>query len=287
MQIVDAQIHMGPGGIAERLAAMDALGIASVLVDELWHGAAHRYSPCHPLPGGGYRPIAPTAELAAQQWPERFSYVLRVQRDDPEFAQVIRQARHAPNLRALRLNPGSLPENRAAFSEGGYDAICAAACDNGLPIFIFAPDEPDALARCARAFPDLRLIVDHCGVYSNAMRGSALGGGSAALDEGQHMAMFERVLELARFPNVAFKWSHFSGMFDLPAWPGEALRPILRKTLDAFGRERVMWASDFSVNQRGEAWAELLYSVRANADLSAEEIEWLLGRAVRGWLGWT
>lgn len=37
MDIVDAQIHVGRGGIGATLAAMDALGIASVIIDEFWH----------------------------------------------------------------------------------------------------------------------------------------------------------------------------------------------------------------------------------------------------------
>lgn len=34
LDIVDTQIHIGPGHIEETLAAMDALGIRSVMVDE-------------------------------------------------------------------------------------------------------------------------------------------------------------------------------------------------------------------------------------------------------------
>ena len=68
--------------------------------------------------------------------------------------------------------------------------------------------------------------------------------------------------------------------------PGDKLWPILRMAVDAFGKERVMWASDHSVNQRGESWADLLYGVKACPLLSAEELEWVLGKALRGWIGW-
>jgi hypothetical protein len=37
MDILDSQVHLGPGGAAKMLAAMDALGIHSV--DEWWKGA--------------------------------------------------------------------------------------------------------------------------------------------------------------------------------------------------------------------------------------------------------
>lgn len=283
MDIVDAQIHLGPGGISEVLAAMDALGIRSALVDEYWL-RSFANEPHHKLAGGIERPVAPTAELAAQLHPERFSYLLRVDRDDPEFAAVIRQVRDAPAGRALRIDPGLSPDKRRAFCEGGYDHIAAAAADNGLPLFAFCPDSPAGFERLARAFPSLRLIVDHCGVYSNSMRTGFAG--LPALDNAGQMALFGEVLALAALPNVALKWGHASAMFDQPAWPGEGLRLVLRRAIDAFGAGRVLWASDYSVNQRGESWAELLFCLRADPGLSEAERALVLGGAARAWLDW-
>lgn len=283
MDIVDAQIHIGPGGISEALAAMDALGIRAALVDEYWL-TDFSGAPQHALPGGGSRPVGPTAELAAMLHPDRFAWLLRVSRHDPEFASVIRQVRDAPGGRAIRVDPGLTAENRRAFAEGGYDHIAAAAADAGLPLFGFAPDDPAAFARLAAEFPSLRLVVDHCGLFSNSMR-ATIGGGAPARDDAQ-LALFDEVLALSRFPNVALKWGHASAMFDRPAWPGDALAPILRRALDAFGAERVMWASDFSVNQRGESWAELLFGMRAAPGLRDAERAAVLGGTARKWLGW-
>ncbi|MGE3691215.1 MAG: amidohydrolase [Novosphingobium sp.] len=281
--VVDAQIHMGPGRIDETLAQMDALGIRAVLVDEYWL-RAFANEPHHVLANGVQRPVAPTAELAAQLHPDRFSYLLRIARDDPDYAEVIRSVRDAPGGRALRIDPGLSPELRNSFAGGGYDHIARAAAENGLPLFVFCPDSPDAFARLAGTVPDLRIIVDHCGTYSNSMRtGFAR---LPPLDEAGQLAMFDRILALSEHANVALKWGHASAMFDLPAWPGDQLRPILRKALDAFGKERVMWASDFSVNQRGESWADLLYCVLADSGLSSEERAWVLGGALRNWIGW-
>jgi predicted TIM-barrel fold metal-dependent hydrolase len=283
MDIVDAQIHMGPGRIDETLAAMDALDIRGAVIDEYWLRSFNS-EPNHPLAGGAYRPVAPTAELAAQLYPDRFSYLLRVHRGDPEYAGVIRQVRDAPGGRALRIDPGLLVEERKAFAEGGYDHVLKAAAENGLPVFAFAPDNPAAFARAAKAFPDLRLIVDHCGVFSNSMRTSFAK--LPPLDETAQMALFDQVLALADHPNVALKWGHSSGMFDKPVWPGEGLWPILRRAIARLGAERVMWASDFSVNQRGESWSELLYGVKGDPDLSEQERVWVLGGTLRSWLDW-
>ena len=47
-----------------------------------------------------------------------------------------------------------------------------------------------------------------------------------------------------------------------------------------------MWASDYSVNQRGESWAELLFSVRGNPELTQTELRAVLGGTARAVLGW-
>jgi L-fuconolactonase len=283
MEIVDAQIHFGPGGIAETLAAMDALGISAALVDEYWL-RAFANEPHHALAGGVQRPVAPTAELAAQLHPGRFSYLLRLHRADPEYAAIVRQMRDAPHCRALRIDPGLSPAERAGFGAGAYDHIAAAAADAGMPLFVFCPDSPDAFARLAAKFPSLRIIADHCGLYANSMRTSFAQ--LPALGEAEQLALFNRVLALAEHANVALKWSHASAMFDRAAWPGDGLWPILRKAVDAFGADRVMWASDFSVNQRGESWGQLLYGTLACDTLSQGELAQVMGGALREWVGW-
>jgi predicted TIM-barrel fold metal-dependent hydrolase len=75
-------------------------------------------------------------------------------------------------------------------------------------------------------------------------------------------------------------------MFEAPGYPNGGTNVFLRKALDAFGAERVMWASDISANQTGESWAELLFAIRNNPDLSLREKEHVLGGTTRNWLGW-
>ncbi len=283
MDVVDAQIHMGPGGIDEVLAAMNALGITGALVDEYWLTSFDN-RPHYALPDGAQRPVGPTAELAALMHPDRFAFLLRIGRLDPDYEAVIRHVRDAPGGRALRIDPGLSPAEVGQFADGGYDHIFRAAADAGLPLFVFGPDSPDAFARAARAFPDLRIAADHCGLYSNSMRtGFAQ---REPLDEQGQLALFDRILALSEFPNVALKWGHASSMFDLPAWPGDALSPILCKAVSAFGAERVLWASDYSVNQRGESWADLLYGVRGDPGLSEADKAKVLGGSLRAWIGW-
>ena len=141
------------------------------------------------------------------------------------------------------------------------------------------------MAACARRFPDLKIIVDHCGLMSNSMRRLIAPGTPMQSREAQ-LAAFEEVLLLADLPNVALKWAHAPAMFEQAGYPGEGLWPILRGALDRFGAERVMWASDISFNQTGETWAELLFGVIGDPDLSQAEREAMLAGAARAWLDW-
>ena len=117
-----------------------------------------------------------------------------------------------------------------------------------------------------KKFPDVQVIIDHCGVnISFASR-------PADTFEG-----FEQVCKLAQYPNVALKWAHAPSLSSQP-YPFNDLMPVLVKVVEAFGPERVMWASDHSQNKKFYSWAESLYYIRDTTELSSLDKVWLLGR---------
>ena len=93
----------------------------------------------------------------------------------------------------------------------------------------------------------------------------------------QTMELFDKVLELAQYNNVVLKWSHASENFEVPAYPGDMLTPMLKDAIEAFGADRIMWASDYSVNMLGESWEDILNGIQKNIDLTDQEIKMLLG----------
>jgi L-fuconolactonase len=286
IEIVDSQIHFGPGRIEETLAAMNSLGISAVLADEFW--GLDNWGPGYMLPGGGYRVTSPTSELAAWQHPGRFSYVLRVDRRDPEVLSIVRMAKDAPSLRAIRMLPGLTATELEAFASGAYEPIFSLAEQLALPCFIFIPGQCRLVGRYLERFPGLRLVVDHCGMpmeqgvsFLGAARPDGIGRGSVP----DHRC-FEDVLALAKWPNAYLKWSHAQGMFGITDYPFPKLWPHLRRAVDEFGAERIMWASDIGGNQTGESWAELLFCLRDCPEFSDDEKAWLLGKSVRAVLEW-
>jgi predicted TIM-barrel fold metal-dependent hydrolase len=293
MDIVDAQVHLGPGGAPEMVAAMDAIGIRAAMIDEWWVG-----TPGHPgyaLANGAYRPVTPTTELAAWTYPGRFSYLLRVDHRDPELASLARQARDATHCRALRILAGNTRAEMAQFEAGDHGPVFRAAADNGLPLFVMAAGLAETVARYAREYPATKIILDHTGMPFGKLLRPILAqleglpdsaAWWAAFGDGPADLWFDKVLRLADYPNVALKWGHAPSMFDEPGYPNAGLRPWLRKAIDGFGVDRVMWASDQSVNQTGESWAELLFMIRNDPGLSDAEKAAVLGGTVRKWLDW-
>src|SRR5437660_932871 len=62
------------------------------------------------------------------------------------------------------------------------------------------------------------------------------------------------VAALARYPNAALKWGHAPELSN-SAYPYPDLIEMLHELLDAFGAERVMWASDWIPDVMPHSWA--------------------------------
>ena len=286
MDIVDSQIHFGPGGVDEILAEMDALGIQACLVDEFW--GLETWGPGYTLPNGVFRPTRPTIELAAVQHPERFGYVARVERLDPEVLGLIRIAADDPNARAARLVPAVTAAECQAFENGDYAEIFQTCLDAGMPVFLYIAGHVELMPQYLEQFPTLQFIVDHCGMPMEegiGMLDEETPDGGAA-HKGADVSYFDEVLKLAAYPNVALKWSHAQGMFGELKYPSPGLIPYLRRAIDAFGVERIMWASDRGGNQTGETWEQLLHYLLDSEGVTDEEKVWLFGKSARTVLSW-
>lgn len=93
----------------------------------------------------------------------------------------------------------------------------------------------DEAAQLARAHPDIQIVLNHAGMFVD--RDSPAG----------YRAWREGLKTLAACPNVAVKISGLA-MFD-HHWTVESLRPYVLETLDTFGVERAMFASNFPVDR--------------------------------------
>ena len=175
---------------------------------------------------------------------------------DPGIEGWIETLAAAPGFKALRTLVFT-PSEGAVFADGGCDRLLHAARAYSLPVFITCPGRVRLLASYAERFPDVQFVIDHCGVVFDAL------GGQATIDDA-----------VARYPNVACKWAHALDFLSTTAYPFPDLEPKLRRAVDAFGPERVMWASDYTMIRRAN-WGEALFSIRHSPSLSEDEKAWI------------
>lgn len=265
MDIVDAQLHLGLEPDADRLiATMEALGIASVVLDELWGRNANDHGiPCAEFADGAYRPLSLLAQAAALRHPGRFCFLQRVTRRDPQLRALVAVLATSPGCRSLRVVLGSRDE-RHQLAAGGYDELFTLAQDHGLPICLLSKDAGALLQGVIARFPGLQFVIDHCGW--------------AQTDQ-----QWRDVLQLADHPNACLKWCHATRAF---GQDGDRLQHEFLRAIGAFGADRLLWASDLGHEETGESWDQLLSFVQDNSGLSTGDKEWVLGKTARRVFRW-
>lgn len=274
--IVDSQIHLfRTTGLEGGLAAMNALGIQGAVIDEYWtdsrDGKVARSG--YELPGGAFRALPSQAMHAANRHPGRFRHLVRTDHRDPDVGPWIKLVADSPYACATRFIVRSERE-LADFRAGLYAPCFRAAADHGVPVFLFLDDGDTAPAvQYIEAFPSVRIILDHIGM-------------GRSREEVRTPDKFEAVLRLARCPNVFIKWCHAYFGFGPATYPFEGTHGPLRRACDAFGAERMMWASDFTIRELEVSWVDRLLSVRESPVLSKDEKGWILGGTARKVLDW-
>jgi L-fuconolactonase len=303
IEIIDAQVHLnqlGPtwqtdpidSAIATGIQVMDAVGIDKVLIGEA-HGFDSQFRPVgEELPNGAIRESFPFSERAVELHPDRFTYHVVIDFRDPELDRLAGEVQTRPGANSTRIVP--VPQTGAVdgLEHGEFDALFAAAERHQVPVFAWVPRRAHLLLPYIQRFPRLQFIVDHCGVGVAPLRVGQLPvtmETSMTRSRDDRLAELTRVCEMAQYPNVALKWCHAPGLLSEEDYPYRDVMPLLRQAIDAFGVERIMWASDYTIarDQNGNSWAECLYYLLDSDQLSRAEKEWLLGGSVRRVLNWT
>ncbi|MBV9324548.1 MAG: amidohydrolase [Chloroflexi bacterium] len=302
IEIIDAQVHLNQltpdwrtapldAVLASGIQAMDAVGIDRVLIGEARGFDPKLRQQGQELPNGAIRSDYPFSERAVELYPDRFIYHVRIDFRDPELERLAEEVGHRPGARGMRIVPVPQTGDVDSLQRGEFEPLFAAAERHRVPVFAWVPGRAQLLVPYIRKFPRLQFIIDHCGVGVAPIRIGELPvtmATSLTASLRERFVQLERVCELAQYPNVALKWCHAPGLLSAEEYPYRDLLPLLRKALEAFGPERIMWASDYTVarDQNGNSWAQCLYYLLDSDELSWTEKEWLLGGAVRKALDW-
>ena len=151
------------------------------------------------------------------------------------------------------------------LSGPGIDLMfCTAAETRQSLCMLIDPSDLQTLdASCARN-PETPVVIDHM---------ARVGFGDGIPD-----ADVKALCGMGRHRNIKVKISAFYGA-GLAKPPHDDLIPMIRRLFDAFGPERLMWASDCPFQVDNETYEDSLSLIRDRLDfLTASDREWLLGK---------
>jgi L-fuconolactonase len=209
---------------------------------------------------------------AARAHPDRFRFAARYDLADPSAPEWISAWRRQSGMLALQLT-FQTPLFQKPLIDGEIDWLWAAAERAGLPLTIYLPNAlMPVIDRVARAHPGLSIVINHFGLTGSRRDDDAF-------------TDFANLLALGKCPNVAVKASCLP-FYTTQPYPFRNLHDPIRKAYDAFGPKRLFWGTDLS---------RLPCSYRQGVTLFTEELpwltpsdqEWIMGRGICEWLGWS
>jgi len=159
-----------------------------------------------------------------------------------------------PSVTWLRESLGETAFWEAAVE---HDATVQILCDHG---------QLDQALELVEAYPELTYLFDH---FAHA-------GPETPTDEGT----FSRFADLAEHDSVAVKVSEIVHMSD-SSFPYADMHDHVRWLLDTFGRERVVWGSDYPNVSDVASYAEACNWLKQVDSLSAADRSWLTGKSFR------
>lgn len=199
-----------------------------------------------------------------REHPGAFSGVAVVDRESRPREKMLELAKQG--VRGFRLSPfipRKAPPDR--WLDGpDMAAMWTCGAERRLAMcLLIGPESLPSLDDMCRRFPDTPVVVDHF---------ARLGFDGQIRD-----ADLDNLCRLARHKNVCVKTSAFYALGQKKA-PYLDLGPMIRRLLESFGRERLMWASDspFQV-VGGHTYRDSIDLIRERLDfLSAADRQWLL-----------
>jgi len=272
--IVDAQVHLWLANTPDRpwlpnrvaqlpepflieklVPMMDEAGVdRAVIVPPSWEGDRNDY-----------------ALEAARRYPTRFAVMGRVPLAEPQTAKLMPDWKMQPGMLGIRLT--FHPPQWQWLSDGTADWFWPLAEKFNLPVMFYGA--PMArFAPVAERYPRLTMIADHLGVTGDIVKAGNL---AEAVKE---------TAALAKYPNVSVKLST-TPFYSAEAYPFRDMTVHIRRLFDAFGPRRCYWGTDLTNSYNKASYRQRVTHFSETLDfLSAEDKEWVMGRAILERLGW-
>jgi predicted TIM-barrel fold metal-dependent hydrolase len=275
--VVDSQVHIWiaespdrpwpPGGVARAnlpepftydrlLVLMNEAGVDRVvIVPPFFEGERNDY-----------------ALEAAKKYPDRFAVMGRILLNSPEAPALLRKWKDQPGMLGIRL---TFNWNQFAWlTDGTADWFWPAAAKAGVPVMVHPNGMILEFAHIAESNPRLTLIIDHMGLSTEIAKSNI------------RERAIEQTLTLAKYPNVYVKVSSVP-TYSFEPYPYRDMDEFVRRVVDAFGPRRCFWGSDLTVSFDRAFYRQRISHFTEELDfLSADDKEWIMGRAILSCLGW-
>ena len=172
-----------------------------------------------------------TALEAVSRYPDRFAVMGRFNPDADGARERLETWLDQPGMLGIRMTFYK-PHWARWLAPGVVDWFWSGCERLNIPLMALAPGLLGEIADLAERHRGLTIILDHMARES-------------ALRDDECFADLDRMLALARFPNIAIKASALP-CYSNDAYPFPRLTPYLQRTFEAFGAERIMWGSDLT-----------------------------------------
>ena len=193
-----------------------------------------------------------------------FSGVAVVDSTSGKVADEMRKLKQQ-GVRGFRITPGGKPQTW--LDAPGMEAMWRCGAEERLAMCpLVDPSAFLSIDRMCARHPDTPVVIDHLGRI----------GADGLIRDGD----VRQLCDLARHRQLHVKVSAFYAL-GKKQYPYLDLAPMIRRLVDAYGVERLMWASDspFQV-QNGNTYAGSIELVRDRLEfLSASDREWLLRKS--------
>ncbi len=197
-----------------------------------------------------------------KKYPAMFSGVAVIDQNAKEPAAEMKRLK-ALGVRGFRIYPKDRPVADWLGSEGLHAMFTAGGKENLAMCCLIDVDALPALDRMCRDFPDTPVVIDH--ICRIGVTGEIVPRDVKAL------------CDMARHKQVTVKISAFYALGKKQA-PYYDLAPLIKQVYDAFGPQRLMWASDSPFQAvGGHKYKDSIELIKSGlAFLSADDKEWLL-----------
>jgi len=201
------------------------------------------------------------------QYPDRFIGTAIVDPLGADPAGAMR-ALFPRGVRAFRIQPQYSKQPATRWLEpAGYNAMFALAASSRAPLSCLVdPDGFTEIDRMCKKHPRAPLIIDHLGRIgaSGAIRGEDV----------------EALCGLAEHLNVYVKVGAFYALGEKKP-PYHDLIPLIRRVVQAFTPQRLMWESDCPFQVMAHRYEDSIQLIRDLDFLSPDDRQWLLGKTAR------